>query len=203
MSPQTWVGLGGQALLLAGALSLVVRRFAANSLPIRLLPIGIAALSLLPLGHLSPAAYLRGQFGDLSVSSMALLALATLSPLFGRDLLGDRTRRAFYPVVALVALLFYPFALGFTYFDPYAAGYGSFAMLGALAVLTLAAWLARQPVVVAILVIALAAQLAGALESSNLWDYLLDPLLAVYAMAWSLRELRTLARAARAPAPER
>jgi hypothetical protein len=77
-----------------------------------------------------------------------------------------------------------------TYFDPYGAGYGSYVMLGALAVLTLAAWFARQHALVALLVLALAAQLAGVLESGNLWDYLLDPLLAVYAMSWCALSLR-------------
>jgi hypothetical protein len=190
MSPQTIVGLVGQALLIAGALSLLLRRLAEKSRAARFLPIAVAALSFVPLGHLSSAAYLRGQFGDLSVSSMALLALAALSFPLGRDLLGERARKALYPAAALAALFLYPFALGFTYFDPYGAGYGSYVMLGALAVLTLAAWFARQHALVALLVLALAAQLAGVLESGNLWDYLLDPLLAVYAMSWCALSLR-------------
>ncbi len=196
MSPQTLVGLAGQALLIAGALSFVLRRFAAQNRATRFLPIAVAALSLVPLGHLSSAAYLRGQFGDLSVSSMALLTLAALSFLFDRDLLGERARGALYPAVALAALLFYPFALGWTYFDPYGAGFGSYVMLGTLAAFSLAAWIARQHVVVAILVLGLAAQLAGALESRNLWDYLLDPLLAVYALAWCAPRLRPRPRLA-------
>jgi hypothetical protein len=44
--------------------------------------------------------------------------------------------------------------------------------------------------VVAIVSGALAAQLAGALESSNLWDYLLDPLLAGYAVIWCALNFR-------------
>ena len=190
MSLQTAVGLAGQALLVAGVLTVLLRRIAAQSGALRFLPIAAGALSFVPLGHLSPAAYLRGQFGDLSVISMALLAVAALSFLLGRDLLGERTRKAFYPSVALVALLFYPFALGFSYFDPYAAGYGSYLMLGALAVLTLAAWTVRLHAVAAIVSAALAAQLAGALESSNLWDYLLDPLLAGYTVIWCALNFR-------------
>ena len=190
MSPQSVVALAGQALLVAGALSLVLRRFAAKSRATRFLPIAIAALSLVPLGHLSSAAYLRGQFGDLSVSSMALLALAVLSFLAGRDLLGERSRKSLYPVVALAALFLYTFALGFTYFDSYGAGYGTHAMLGALAVLALAAWIAQRHAIVAIISLALAAQLAGALESTNLWDYLIDPLIAVYAIAWCLSKVK-------------
>jgi hypothetical protein len=189
MSIQTVVGLAGQALLVAGAVAALLRRLSPKPGAARYLPVAAAALGLLPLGHLSTAAHLRGQFGDLSVTSMALLALGLLSFLLGRDLLGERSRRALYPALALVALFFYPFALGFTYFDPYGAGYGSYAMLGALAASVLAAWLARQYAIVAIVSLALAAYLVGALESSNLCDYLLDPLTAVYAMAWCALDL--------------
>jgi hypothetical protein len=190
MSLQTFFGLAGQALLVAGALAVLLRRTGCKSRALRILPPVAAALSLVPLGHLSSAAYLRGQFGDLSVSSMVLLALAALSFLLGRDLLGERSRKAIHPAVALAALLLYPFALGLTYFDPYGAGYGSHVMLGALAALALAAWFARQHALVAILVLSLAAQLAGVLESGNLWDYLLDPLIAVYAITWCALSLR-------------
>jgi hypothetical protein len=47
---------------------------------------------------------------------------------------------------------------------------------------TLAAWWARQYAVVFIVVAAALAYLAGAYESRNLWDYLIDPLVSVYAL---------------------
>ncbi len=198
MNVQTVVGLAGHALLVAAALSVPLRRVAAGSRAWRFLPLAAAALSLAPLGRLSSAAYLRGQFGDLSVSSMVLLALAVLSSLLGRDLLGERSRRSLYPAIAGVALFLYTFALGFTYFDPYGAGYGTPAMLGALAAVALAAWIARLNAIVAIIGAALAAQIAGALESTNLWDYLIDPLIAVYAIAWCLFNSNRLRAPARA-----
>jgi hypothetical protein len=48
---------------------------------------------------------------------------------------------------------------------------------------TLAAWWARQYAVVFIVVAAALAYLAGAYESRNLWDYLIDPLVCAYALA--------------------
>jgi len=47
---------------------------------------------------------------------------------------------------------------------------------------TLAAWWARLDLIVLIVVAAALAYLAGAYESRNLWDYLIDPLVSVYAL---------------------
>jgi hypothetical protein len=84
----------------------------------------------------------------------------------------------------------YPFALGLTYFDPYALGYGSVEFLTALLVVTLAAWRARLNLIVLVAAAAGLAFLAGAYESRNLWDYLIDPLVSFYALARLLAGLR-------------
>ncbi len=54
----------------------------------------------------------------------------------------------------------------------------------------LAAWWARWYVIVFIVVAAALAYLAGAYESRNLWDYLIDPLVSIYALAWLLARVR-------------
>jgi len=46
----------------------------------------------------------------------------------------------------------------------------------------LAAWWARLYVIVFVVIAAALAYLAGAYESRNLWDYLIDPLVSVYAL---------------------
>jgi hypothetical protein len=51
-----------------------------------------------------------------------------------------------------------------------------------LSFVTLAAWWARLYAVVFIVIAAALAYLAGAYESRNLWDYLIDPLVSVYAL---------------------
>ena len=89
-----------------------------------------------------------------------------------------REWRALFGAVAVAALLLYPFALGFTPFDPYALGYGSIVYVTALLLATLGAWRAGLNLPVLVVVIAAAAYLAGAYESRNLWDYLVDPLAA-------------------------
>ncbi len=96
-----------------------------------LLLVSIASLVLLaPFGAIGApwslpfAAYIRGVTGDLSILSLMLIIcswsglnafrIASITPI----------------LIAVVAILFYPFALGFTMFDPYAWGYHSSVFVG-------------------------------------------------------------------------
>ncbi len=145
----------------------------------------VLAGALVPLGGLPLAGYLRGAIGDLSVVSLLLLAL-----YLGR-LLADRhgrgpavvARRQLQLAVAPVAAVFCPLALGWGSFDPYRLGYGSYGLLAALLVLALGAAARRMALLVAAIALAVLAWSLGWYESPNLWDYLMDPLLAAYAIA--------------------
>jgi len=142
-----------------------------------------AALALfVPIGDLSIAAYVRGVTGDLSTATLVLAGAACLVQLTGRTLIGQRDLRALCWLWVLAAAFLYPFALGWTPFDPYSLGYGSIEFLTALLCVALAAWWARLYVIVFIVIAAALAYLAGAYESRNLWDYLIDPLVSVYAL---------------------
>jgi hypothetical protein len=138
---------------------------------------------LAPIGDLSIAAYVRGATGDLSASTLALAAGAVFVRLTGRSLFELRERSALLWLVAAAALFLYPFALGWTPFDPYALGYGSIVFVTALLLVTLAAWRAGLKLVVFVILAAALAYLGGLYESRNLWDYLIDPLAGVYALA--------------------
>jgi hypothetical protein len=86
-----------------------------------ILLLAMANLLFWPLGmslDLPLAAYVRGVVGDLSIVTLLLL----LSSLF----LNQRQAPAGFKLgIVVVGFAFYPFALGFTMFDPYAWGYGS------------------------------------------------------------------------------
>jgi len=149
-----------------------------------------AALALfVPIGDLSIAAYVRGVTGDLSAATLVLAGAALITQLTGRAI-GRRDKRALCSVLALAAAFLYPFALGWTRFDPYALGFGSVEFITALLLITLASWWARLNLVVIVVVAAALAFLAGAYESRNLWDYLIDPLVSFYALAWLLAGVR-------------
>ena len=182
MSATSVLGLAGCELLCL-ALIATALRLQARARAVRYGLVAVAALALLiPMGDLSIAAYVRGATGDLSAATLALAVGALFFRLTGRRVFERRESIALLLSVALGAVVLYPFALGWTPFDPYALGYGSIAFLTALLVATLAAWRAGLKLVVLVVLAGSLAFLAGAYESRNLWDYLIDPLAAVYAL---------------------
>lgn len=153
-------------------------------------------VSLLPLGVLRPHAALAG-------TTVALLAgiAPALHALFGPPsltllllaLLHLRQRPLVpltYPaalVVVGIAALFYPTALGWGGFDPYALGYQPLPLLAALLPLGIILWWKRLDTWLLILAASLAAYAGGLF--ANLWDALLDPLLVLLALGVVLRGL--------------
>jgi hypothetical protein len=174
----------GMFLLLGCGASLAARRF---ELP-RAARIGIVvaagAAALLPLGGLMLAGYLRAALGDLSIVTQGLLAIALFQYVNAKSYLAARERAAIAATVLAGAIFLYPAALGLTYFDPYALGYGSPWLAASLLALALGAWYLRLEWLTALILLAVVARLGNALESRNLWDYLLDPWLVLYALLW-------------------
>jgi len=182
MTANAIFGLLGCGLLGLAGLATVIRL---RRLPVRAryaVMLAAALAVFVPIGELSVAACVRGVTGDLSVTTLVLAGAACLAQLTGRMPIGQRDLRALFWLLVLAALFLYPFALGWTRFDPYALGYGSSEFLTALLLIALAAWWARLYVIVLIVIAAALAYLAGGYESRNLWDYLIDPLASVYAL---------------------
>ena len=131
-----------------------------------------------PLGlgmELPLVAYVRGVIGDLSIVTMLLLWTSLLS--------GSKpTPLAFKVSVACIAIVFYPLALGFSMIDPYAWGYGSILFFIAVLLFAVVCGLANWSKGVWMIAIAILAWAAHWHESANLWDYLLDPFLAIWAL---------------------
>jgi hypothetical protein len=148
----------------------------------RLVPLAIFVAALVPLGPLPAAGYLRGIVGDLSVTTVLLLLRGLLRPAPGGDEVGSRSWPALQVLVAAFGLVLYPSSLGLGPVDPYRLGYGSPWFLGGLLALALAAGYCRITLITWCLALAVLAWALGAYESRNLWDYLVDPLVA----AWGL-----------------
>lgn len=136
-----------------------------------------------PLGlgmELPLAAYVRGATGDLSILSLLFLWSSLLPASRPVPLV-------FKVLLALTALSFYPFALGVGMIDPYAWGYGHLPLfMGVLLVALVCAlsnWV-KGAWIIGLAIIAWAVQWH---ESANLWDYLLDPILAVWALLAIIR----------------
>lgn len=131
-----------------------------------------------PLGmslELPLSAYVRSVTGELSIVTMLLLWSSILPA-------AKKTPMGFKVPLALIAIVFYPLALGFGMMDPYAWGYNSITFLIAIILFALACGLAGWIKGVWIISFAIMAWAAHWHESANLWDYLLDPFLAIWAV---------------------
>jgi hypothetical protein len=143
-----------------------------------------------PLGlgmELPLAAYVRGVVGDLSVVLTLLLWSSVLLP-------SRSAPTSFKLAIAFISLAFYPLALGLGMIDPYAWGYGSIGLLAAVLLFALVCGLAGWMRGVWIIALAIIAWAAHWHESANLWDYVLDPLLAIWACITLITVLRTRRR---------
>jgi hypothetical protein len=129
------------------------------------------------------AAYIRGVTGDLSILSLLLIVftwsgwnafrIVSITPI----------------LITVVSILFYPFALGFTMFDPYTWGYHSSVFAGTVLLVAAIYFFAKHSWEALMLSIAVIAWSIHWHESMNLWDYLLDPFLAAWAIGLSIRWL--------------
>ncbi len=144
------------------------------------------ALALAPFDGLSVAGYLRGWLGDLSIAAHMLLALAVQQRM-SRGEAPVAGRNGLLVLIALAAFSFYPFALGIGLFDPYRLGFGNFGLLAGLFALALLASHKRKTAIALWLALAVLAWAIGWYESGNLWDYLLDPWVSIYAIGALLR----------------
>lgn len=143
-----------------------------------------------PLGlglELPLAAYVRGVVGDLSVVLTLLLWSSVLLP-------SRSAPTSFKLAIAFISLAFYPLALGLGMIDPYAWGYGSIGLLAAVLLFALVCGLTGWMKGVWIIALAIIAWAAHWHESANLWDYVLDPLLAIWAFITLITVLRTRRR---------
>jgi len=184
MNHTDWLGLSGFALAsLWPVLHLpYIRRL--DTLRRLLFAAAGYVLMMVPLFGLSLAGWLRGIIGDLSLTTLLLLGSALYARLnpAATPLWDARERASLLLFISVMALMLYPFALGWGPLDPYRSGYGSIGLIVMLALLAL--WALRRGLALLPLAIALAGTgwSFACYESTNLWDYLLDAPLALYAL---------------------
>ena len=149
-----------------------------------LLALFIALLVPMPGAGIALAGFFRGFMGDLSITLLALSVWSLCHRLFGLAAIGQRELAALLVVAGASALLLYPTALGWGDWDAYRLGWGSWWLFSALLVLSgLSVWMGLR-VLPALIALALLGWSVGLMESGNLWDYLLDPWLSVFALGF-------------------
>jgi len=144
-----------------------------------LVSVGVAVVPLggLPVGHWF-AAFVPG----LSLPLLALLANGINRHAGGPEWFPAQQRPNIFVFAVVAGLALYPSALGWGRFDIYTLGWSFSALtvaVGALAIGLI--WRGHRFHVV--LVAALLAWQLGLMESRNLWDYLVDPVLLVVSVA--------------------
>lgn len=183
-----WIHLQAALLLLFSlALGGVLRTVGKRAL----LLLGAVALLLpfAPLGALDLGGYLYAFSGQLSITSLILMASSVQKPWSGKSFLAFGELRLLLAGFGAFALGFYPLALGVGPIDPYGWGFGqAFAPLTILLIAAFA-WRGGRRGLALIFCAAVWGWLLQIGESNNLWDYLIDIWLALYAVAWGSRQM--------------
>lgn len=176
-----YIALLEMSLTCAVVLIILSQKLSSKEIPFVIRVIAVLLLVNLffwPLGmslELPLSAYVRGVTGELSIVTMLLLWSSVLP-------FTKKTPLEFKVSVTLIAIAFYPLALGLGMLDPYAWGYGSIGLLIATIFFAIVCGLAGWTKGVWILSFAMIAWAAHWHESANLWDYLLDPFLTIWAL---------------------
>ncbi len=171
------------ALMRAAGTALKVRQVAA---PVLLL------LLLIPLGPYNLTHFVRVFVGDLSITALIVLSILLIDGLTGRHLLPRKALLEVAVVLVATALVLYPTALGLTYFDLYRFGYHPVVLGPVLFVVFAATAWSGRVLAPTLLGAGFVAFSLGFLESDNLWDYLLDPVICIYCLYLVIRHRREL-----------
>lgn len=199
------LGLGGHALALAAGAAALCASLVTRRRPC-LVAVAVAAAGLglaVRVGGIPLAGYARGAAGDLSITTLALLVAALSAMLTGRAVLERAEWRGLCGLAAAAGVVGYPLTLGLTRLDPYELGYRPRALVVVLAGLVVAWWWRRRGAAL-VLAAGVGAFNLGLLESTNLWDYVLDLPLAVCSVGIVAARVITWRRAPtalRVPAP--
>jgi hypothetical protein len=147
--------------------------------PLLLMTAAIASgVLLLPIGGLAAARWIAGVLSNVSIPFTGMLAVRVWERAFGVHLFSAQDRTAGWAFGAVGGLVLYPMALGVGTRDPYSWGWELSPLFVSIAMLT--AWLIwKQNRFGLLLLLAAGAFQLHLLESSNYWDYLLDPIYCV------------------------
>lgn len=151
-----------------------------------------AAVVAVPVAGQPVALWLTGSGTGLSVTTTALLAIFCWYRLTGRSLPDACVRMPVWMIGGAAGCVLYPSALGLNRAGAYALGWGRAWPLAVVWLLVAVLIWRRNPFGL-VLVLAVLAFNLRLLESTNLWDYLVDPIYAgVSLLALAAESVRIL-----------
>lgn len=143
-----------------------------------------AILTFVPFGPYSLAMLLYGATAELSVTALALLISALVRQLLGRNVLLAAEKRLLAAVAVVFGLMLYPGVLGFRYHDFYADGYAG-GLFGYFLIAVVSSFaILRLWKLAGLFLLAGIAWRFSLGNSNNLWDYVLD--IWVFMWAWGV-----------------
>ena len=164
--------------------------------PVRLLFLAVVAVGILqvPIKGFSLALWVRGIEANFSIPLLALLAARVVKNEFKVEVLDSKAYLAGWIFGAASAVALFPFALGLGKVDPYEWGWKFSPLFIAMAAVTSFLIWKQNRFGIVLLMTILACHLR-LLESSNYWNYLVDPVYAVVSIVALLNGLvRRLSR---------
>jgi hypothetical protein len=156
----------------------------------RLLVLGLIALGVLvaPIQGIPIARWVASINSSFSIPFSGLLAVTVWERAFAKKIFSARDWNASWMFGAVGGLVLYPLALGLGKFDTYEWGWSFSPLFAGIAVLTgLLVW--KHNRFGLLLLLAIVAYYLRLLESTNYWEYLLDPvycLIAVLILSYRL-----------------
>jgi len=148
----------------------------------------VAGMLLLPIRGFSLLVWSASLMGGVSVPLVGLLLVLIMEKFFSCTLFSAWEWRTTWIFGMLSSLILYPAALGLGPIDPYCWGWGNNLFLIVIAILTFFLLVTKNRFAILIL-LALAAFDFQLQETTNLWDYLIDPIYAVLALVMGMRSL--------------
>jgi hypothetical protein len=145
--------------------------------------VALLALSFVPLAGLSLANYVHSFTGDAAITTLLALAYLTAVRVGFAPTLRHEARLQILLVMAGLALFLYPATMGLSYMDPYRLGYQPRLLISAIGAVALALLALGNRLGACMFGLATLAFSLGIKSSSNYWDYLIDPFIAIYSCA--------------------
>ena len=155
-------------------------------IPTVILASASALMVILPIGGLPVGRWLVSLYANPSIPLTALLFSWVLKNAFQFNLLDMKAIQTCRVFSLLAGAALYPMALGAGTFDPYCAGWHFSWLFVLLLAITLVLLFLKNRFSMLLLTTVLAYNF-HLLESSNLWDYLVDPILVLVSIGAMLR----------------
>lgn len=158
----------------------------------------ILCVLLLPIEDLPSWYYLRAVIGDLSLSTTLICAWFLWNSYQGRFQNRDKALQqekialdwlSLCGIFTLLGILLYPLALGWSSYDTYGLGYYHWFLTALVSLLAIFFYVRQKSFFAFLFASILIGYALNLLESTNLWDYLIDPLLFLYCVFHLLKVL--------------